>query len=83
MVQPATKKMDLWRLPPVLIVHLKRFYFNGFCCHCFVSELMSPGKKSTQLVNFPLGGLEMAPYCGRKQQESIYDLYAVTVLRLC
>ncbi|XP_064206153.1 ubiquitin carboxyl-terminal hydrolase 32-like [Anguilla rostrata] len=26
----ATKKLDLWRLPPVLIVHLKRFQFvNG------------------------------------------------------
>uniref|UniRef100_A0A3Q4GSH5 ubiquitinyl hydrolase 1 n=1 Tax=Neolamprologus brichardi TaxID=32507 RepID=A0A3Q4GSH5_NEOBR len=26
----ATKKLDLWRLPPILIVHLKRFQFvNG------------------------------------------------------
>uniref|UniRef100_A0A8C5AAP4 ubiquitinyl hydrolase 1 n=1 Tax=Gadus morhua TaxID=8049 RepID=A0A8C5AAP4_GADMO len=26
----ATKKLDLWRLPPILIVHLKRFHFvNG------------------------------------------------------
>ncbi|KAM4701032.1 ubiquitin carboxyl-terminal hydrolase 32 [Discoglossus pictus] len=26
----ATKKLDLWRLPPILIIHLKRFHFvNG------------------------------------------------------
>lgn len=28
--QPATKKFDLWSLPDVLIVHLKRFSYNRF-----------------------------------------------------
>merc|ERR1719183_2331751 len=25
----ATKKIDIWKLPPVLVVHLKRFEFNA------------------------------------------------------
>ncbi len=25
----ATKKIDIWRLPPLLIVHLKRFKYQG------------------------------------------------------
>ncbi|XP_061639048.1 ubiquitin carboxyl-terminal hydrolase 32 isoform X3 [Phyllopteryx taeniolatus] len=38
----ATKKLDLWRLPPILIVHFKRFHFvNG----CWI--------KSQKIVKFP------------------------------
>lgn len=28
--QPATKKFDLWNLPEILIVHLKRFSYSRF-----------------------------------------------------
>ncbi|XP_061923312.1 ubiquitin carboxyl-terminal hydrolase 32 [Entelurus aequoreus] len=39
----ATKKLDLWRLPPILIVHLKRFHFvNGRWI------------KSQKIVKFPM-----------------------------
>ncbi|XP_076831887.1 ubiquitin carboxyl-terminal hydrolase 32 isoform X2 [Brachyhypopomus gauderio] len=41
----ATKKLDLWRLPPILIVHLKRFQFvNGRWI------------KSQKIVKFPQEG---------------------------
>ena len=26
--QPSTKKFDFWSLPPVLVIHLKRFSFS-------------------------------------------------------
>ena len=29
----ATKQIELWRLPPVLIVHLKRFRQDARCVH--------------------------------------------------
>lgn len=28
--QPATKKLDLWSLPEVLIIHLKRFSYTKY-----------------------------------------------------
>ncbi|CAI5730610.1 unnamed protein product [Peronospora destructor] len=46
-LRPATKKMDLWRLPPLLVIHLKRFCFTQ------VSR-----RKLHHLVDFPLRGLQ-------------------------
>uniref|UniRef100_A0A3Q3KE96 ubiquitinyl hydrolase 1 n=1 Tax=Monopterus albus TaxID=43700 RepID=A0A3Q3KE96_MONAL len=57
----ATKKLDLWRLPPILIVHLKRFQFvNGRWI------------KSQKIVKFPrenfdpsafLAPRDLQPHC--------------------
>jgi ubiquitin carboxyl-terminal hydrolase 4/11/15 len=41
--QLATKKLDLWGLPEVLIIHLKRFSYNKFS-----------REKLDSLVHFPL-----------------------------
>ncbi|XP_052268914.1 ubiquitin carboxyl-terminal hydrolase 32-like isoform X1 [Dreissena polymorpha] len=46
----AAKKLDIWRLPPVLIVNLKRFQF-----------LNGRWVKSHKIVNFPL--LDFDPSC--------------------
>ncbi|CAN9511197.1 unnamed protein product [Ophioblennius macclurei] len=64
----ATKKLDLWRLPPILIVHLKRFQFvNGRWI------------KSQKIVKFPRGSFDpsafLAPrdleqYCLHSRSES-------------
>jgi len=45
--RPATKRIDLWRLPPLLIVHLKRFRFDGIW------------KKSCKLVQFDTQDLNL------------------------
>lgn len=29
--QQATKKFDLWSLPKILVVHLKRFSYSRYC----------------------------------------------------
>jgi len=49
--QPAIKKLQIWRLPPVLIIHLKRF-------HCVNSRWI----KSHKIVDFPLTGLDPTNY---------------------
>ena len=45
--QLAVKKLQIWRLPPILIIHLKRF-------QCVNSRWI----KSHKIVDFPLTGLE-------------------------
>ena len=49
--QPATKKLQIWRLPPILIVHLKRFQFVN---HRWI--------KSHKAVQFPHVNLDLADY---------------------
>jgi len=45
----STKRMSLWRLPPVMIIHLKRFQFT---------EHMK--RKLRNLVVFPIDGLDLS-----------------------
>ena len=64
----ASKKLDLWRCPEVLIVHLKRFSGNR--------------QKIGRLVDFPLQGLDLTEFvrCSTQDDDAapIYDLYAVS-----
>ena len=52
----ADKKLDLWTLPEVLVVHLKRFSFS----RTRRTKLDNP-------VTFPLHGLDLGPYLLRQQ----------------
>lgn len=49
--QQATKKFDIWSLPKVLIIHLKRFSFSR-----------SWRDKIDTLVEFPVNNLDMSKY---------------------
>uniref|UniRef100_A0A8C4EHQ8 Ubiquitin carboxyl-terminal hydrolase 32 n=1 Tax=Dicentrarchus labrax TaxID=13489 RepID=A0A8C4EHQ8_DICLA len=54
----ATKKLDLWRLPPVLIVHLKRFQFvNGRWI------------KSQKIVKFPRENFDPSAFLAPRDLE--------------
>ena len=67
--QEATKKFDLWDLPQVLIIHLKRFSYNRFW-----------RDKLDTMVDFPVEGLDMSPYLIKRAnspQNQTYDLIAV------
>lgn len=69
--QQATKKFDLWKLPDILVVHLKRF-----------SSSRLYRDKITALVDFPLQGLDLKYYVqgiddSTDQLSYVYDLYAV------
>ncbi|XP_030745241.1 ubiquitin carboxyl-terminal hydrolase 32 isoform X3 [Sitophilus oryzae] len=58
--QPATKKLQIWRLPPILIVHLKRFdYVNN------------KWVKTQKAVNFPFKNFDPTAYLASVPQETI------------
>lgn len=73
----ATKTMEVFRVPPILIITLKRFKIGrsrfGWS---------SSGTKLDTLVDFPLNGLDMRDYvlCSEQKQSAklIYDCFAVS-----
>eukprot|EP01101_Sappina_pedata_P007029 TRINITY_DN3631_c0_g1_i1.p1 TRINITY_DN3631_c0_g1~~TRINITY_DN3631_c0_g1_i1.p1 ORF type:complete len:920 (+),score=262.23 TRINITY_DN3631_c0_g1_i1:158-2761(+) len=66
----ATKKVDLWRLPPILIIHLKRFYYRG----------VHSRAKLDMLVNSPLNGLDLSERLLKENPgvSARYNLFAVS-----
>ncbi|KAG0182754.1 CSN-associated deubiquitinating enzyme Ubp12 [Apophysomyces sp. BC1021] len=70
--QRASKKFDLWRLPEILVVHLKRF-----------SHSRTWRDKIDAFIDFPIEGLDLTDrVLGMDQVVSpaerlVYDLYAV------
>ncbi|XP_068720343.1 ubiquitin carboxyl-terminal hydrolase 15-like isoform X3 [Montipora capricornis] len=66
--QQATKKFDLWSLPKILVVHLKRFSYNSFW-----------RDKLDTFVSVPLWNLDMSGYViNGDQPRPIYNLIAVS-----
>uniref|UniRef100_A0A3B3Q289 Ubiquitin carboxyl-terminal hydrolase n=1 Tax=Paramormyrops kingsleyae TaxID=1676925 RepID=A0A3B3Q289_9TELE len=66
--QQANKKFDLWSLPRVLVVHLKRFSYN----RCWRDKLDT-------VVDFPIRDLNMSEFvCDPKAGPYVYDLIAVS-----
>ena len=69
--------MDLYKLPPVLIVHLKRFLKNDHESSFF----RNASRKITELVDFPIKSLDLSEYLineEEKKEEWMYDLYGVS-----
>ncbi|CAD7081508.1 unnamed protein product [Hermetia illucens] len=58
--KPATKKLQIWKLPPILIIHLKRF-------NCVNGKWV----KSQKVVNFPFEDFDPTPYLASVPQETI------------
>ncbi|KAJ1287809.1 hypothetical protein BS78_02G039200 [Paspalum vaginatum] len=67
--QQAMKKLDLWRLPEVLVIHLKRFSYTQFTRN-----------KLETFVDFPNADLDVSSYIAdkSKQPSSHYRLYAIS-----
>lgn len=65
----ASKKLDLWRLPEVLVIHLKRFSYSRSMKH-----------KLETFVNFPIHDFDLTNYVANKNnsQRQLYELYALT-----
>lgn len=65
----ATKKFDLWKLPPVLVVHLKRFSYKNRYWR----------EKLETFVDYPISGLDLSNAVkGPQEVPPVYDLYAVS-----
>ena len=68
----ATKKLDLYSLPPILVIHLKRFQYNSY-----------HRDKLDTLVQFPLHDLVLDSHViSDNHKHSYYDLFAVSVRSL-
>ncbi|CAB4058669.1 USP15 [Lepeophtheirus salmonis] len=66
--QQATKKFDLWSLPSILVISLKRFSYTR-----------NWRDKLDTLVDFPINGLDMSPYIiNPNYGPAVYDLIAVS-----
>jgi len=66
----ATKRTDLWILPPILIVHLKRFRYNDYG---------KVGSKNDRPIKYPVRQWELNSRTRSKGGVyPIYDLYAVS-----
>jgi ubiquitin C-terminal hydrolase len=67
----ASKKLDLWKLPEILVVHLKRFSYSRYMKH-----------KLDTFVNFTIRNLDLSKYVnpavvGLNTDLYKYELYAV------
>ena len=58
----ADKKMEIYSINEIVIIHLKRFRNN---------------KKIDKLVNFPIEDLDLGKYLSNNKESYIYDLFAV------
>ncbi|VDM68269.1 unnamed protein product [Strongylus vulgaris] len=70
----ATKKLELFRLPPVLIVQLKRFVYTA------TYQTMHRRSKDERRVIYPISNLDMSPFLAETapaDQNTIYDLTGV------
>jgi len=66
--QQATKKFDLWSLPEVLVIHLKRFSYNRYW-----------RDKIDTVIDFPVKNLDMTPYViNSSHGQAVYDLISVS-----
>ena len=65
----ATKKLDLFKLPKILVIHLKRFSHANRIYR----------EKIDALVDFPIVGLDLTSIAlGAQQEPPVYDLFAVS-----
>lgn len=65
----SLKKIEIWKLPPVLLVHLKRFSYDGRW-----------KQKLQTSVDFPLESLDLSQYViGPKNNLKKYNLFSVSV----
>ena len=62
MNQLANKKIELYSISEIVIIHLKRFRNN---------------KKIETYIDFPIENLDLTPYLPNKNEKYIYDLFAV------
>lgn len=71
----AEKKFDLWKLPEILILHIKRFSTQ---LTTFFSNVSLHREKDTRLVKFPIE-LDLSEFVIGGGKDCKYELFAVSV----
>ena len=83
-----TKKLELYKVPKIMCIHLKRFtqrqggrhsHRKGYIGMAFAQ--IAGSEKNGALINYPVEGLDMRPFVLGLQDEPepvYYDLYAVS-----
>ena len=61
-----TQKIEIWHLPPILVLHLNRFEYNVTM------------RKKQSYVDFPLECLDLAAYTAREDIKKFYELNGVS-----
>ena len=79
----AYKKMDVYKLPNILIIQLKRFNRGSRGSSYGMSYGMgmaSGASKNSDLIDFPLEGLDMEKYVldPSSGEQTVYDLYGIS-----
>ncbi|XP_006814000.1 ubiquitin carboxyl-terminal hydrolase 8-like [Saccoglossus kowalevskii] len=63
----ANKRIEIWKLPHILLIHLKRFSYEGVWRHKLQTD-----------VDFPINNLDMSSHVIGPKKRSSYNLYAVS-----
>lgn len=78
----ATKELEIFKLPPILIINLKRFKQSRGSARYMGMFGGGGGQKIDVEVDFPLQGLDMSQYVKGSSTQGgesmIYDCYAVS-----
>lgn len=79
----ATKKLEIYKAPPIIVINLKRFKQGRSSSRYFgMFGGGGGGQKLDQHVQFPLDGLDLSQYVIGKESlaegKMIYDCYAVS-----
>lgn len=71
----AIKKLDISRLPPILVIHFKRFYADS-------DSISNVFKKKQNYIQFPLNDLDVQRYIAPSERNSVYktryNLYGIS-----
>lgn len=72
--QEATKKMEIYKAPNILIIQLKRFRIRT---NSTIMGIIRNGKNES-IVSYPLEGLEFKDFIVGEDKDAVYDLFAIS-----
>ena len=64
-------KVDIWRLPDILVIHMKRFVYT-----------MYVRGKLNNLVHYPVHGLDMSPFLSAEARQGLQEMKAANELNM-
>jgi ubiquitin carboxyl-terminal hydrolase 4/11/15 len=80
-MQQASKQLNLWKLPKLLVVHLKRFSMSNRMFRDKIDAVVDFPLENLDLTQYELANLpeNQQPDTTEPSTPAIYDLYGVAV----